>query len=267
MIFKTLLFYAIAVIAAVALFIGIRHAFKLRKKTFSVSHMLVGSLFCGVTIALVIILARLGFSEYVKFYVKSWMSTELYQIIVTALFFLLVGLARFFALDFFYFNRSKSDKGESFLAGYGYCGALIVGVYSLYIFIWLSLTSIGNKLTSFEDGAFLFEDGSVVSTFKGTYASALLVAFFMVYTALCLIIGEFMTQHSSLPYKKLSTFLIYSITALCEILMCSTFYFTVTKVSYIILILVSVVILALAALAVIFLYKYKEVLPYEKQFE
>ena len=267
MVVKTLLFYAVAVVAAVALFIGIRLAFKFRKKTLSVSHMLIGSLFCGVTIALVIILARLGFSSYVLYYVKAWVSTELYQLVVTALFFFLIGLARFFALDFFYFNRDKSDKGESFLAGYGFCGALIVGIYSLFIFVWLSVTSLGNKLTDFQDGAFLFEDGSVVSTFKATYAAVLLVAFFMIYTALCIIIAEFMSQHASLPYKKLSTVLVYGITSICEILMCSTFYYTVTKVSYVVLILVSVAIMALAAVAVIFLYKYKETLPYVKQFE
>lgn len=267
MVLKTLIFYAATLIVSLAALLGIGYAFKLRGRKLSKLHMTLGGVGFFAMLAAMFALMMAAFSEDAILYITAYMPEGLYKVLVGALFFAVISAVRYFALNLAYFNRGKCDNGESFLAGFGFCGCFLITFYSVYMFIFLAATAVGNTLISIDENGFLFKDGSVVPAFTQPSAVFLVAVVFIVYTVLCMIIGEFMTQHASLPYKKRSTFTVYSITAVCELIMCCTFLFSITEISTVAIIIISVLVAALAAGAVVLLYKYKEELPYEKQFD
>ena len=265
MITKSLIFYALAVIVGALTLVGTFFAFKMRKRKLMPLHILFGSLGFIVVLILMFILLMFAFSENSTVYMTALMPEFIYKLTVAILFFAAITALRYFVLNAVYFNNDKTDEGESFLAGFGLCGGLLVAVYSLFMFIMLATTSARSTLTSFDKSALYFADGSVISSFASPSSIMLVSVVFLVYTALCIIIGEFMTQHATLPYSKKSTLAVYLITALCEHIMISMFLFA-TK-STLAVAIVSVFLVILAGLAVALLYKYKEELPYNKQFE
>ncbi len=267
MITKSLIFYALGVLMAVAAVIGVFFAFKLRKKKLSPLHMLFGALGFIVMLILMFLLLMYAFSEETNTYMSAIFPELFYKLSVALLFFAAVSALRFFILNAVYFNKQKLNEGESFLAGYGICGALLVGIYSLFMFFMLLSASSRSTLEAFDENALFFKDGTVISSFASPSAIVLVVLIFAAYTALCLIIAEFMTQHATLPYKKTSTFIVYTITALCEHIMIAVFLFALSAISTVAIVIISVIMMLLAAGSVVLLYKYKEELPYNKQFE
>ncbi len=265
MIIKSLIFYALAVVIGVSLVIGTSFAFKIRKKKLMLLHTFFGALAFILMLVLMFLLMMFAFSENSTTYMSELMPELIYKLTVAFLFFAAVSAIRYFLLNAIYFNNDKINEGESFLAGYGLCGCVLVTLYSLFMFIMLLSASMRSSLVSFDNNALFFADGSVISSFASPLSVALVSLVFAVYTALCIIIAEFMTQHATLPYSKKSTLIVYLITAFCEHIMISVFLFA--SVSIIAVIVVSVVMMALAASAVALLYKYKEELPYNKQFE
>ncbi len=265
MIIKSLIFYAVAVLVGICLFIGISIAFRKRKKKLMPLHMFFGSLGFLAMLVLMFLLMMYAFSENSTVYMSEIMPEFIYKVSVAFLFFAAVSAIRYFVLNMVYFNRDKINEGESFLAGYGFCGCALITLYSFFMFIMLLTTSMRSELVSFDDNALFFADGSVISSFASPLSVVLVSLVFVAYTALCVIIAEFMTQHATLPYSKISTLIVYLITAFCEHIMISVFLFA--SVSIVAVIIVSVIMLVLAALAVALLYKYKEELPYNKQFE
>ena len=267
MVAKTLIFYALAVVVAVLAIFAVRFVFKRRGIRLMPLHMFLGCLGFVAMLVLMMLLVFFTFSKEVVMSVTGYIHEGVYKVLLGALFFSLISAIRYFALNFVYFNRGKTDEGESFLAGFGICGSLMVSVYSLYMFLFLASTANGNKLLFIDENGFAFADGAVVPAFGNSAAIPLVTVVFLVYTVLCLIIGEFMTQHAKLPYKRSSTATVYSITAFCELIMCCTVLFSISKISTVAIIIISVIVVALAGSAVFLLYKYKEELPYEKQFD
>ncbi len=267
MIIKTLVFYALAVIVAVLALVGVRFVFRRRNRSLMPLHMLFGCLGFIIMLALMFVLVLFAFSQETVMSVTGYIHEGVYKVLIGALFFILISAVRYFLLNAVYFNRGKLDAGESFLAGFGICGSLMVALYSLYMFFFLAFTASGNKLTSIDENGFAFADGSVVPAFENSAAIPLVTVVFLVYTVLCIIIAEFMSQHASLPYKKSSTAKVYTITSLCEMIMCCTVLFSISEISTLALVIISAIVVALAGLAVVLLYKYKEELPYEKQFD
>lgn len=265
MVTKSLIFYALAVLVGVLSFVGVSFAFKLRKRKLMPLHILFGALGFILMLVLMFMLIMFAFSHSSTTYMSELMPEFIYKLCVVILFFAAISAVRYFILNAVYFNREKVDEGESFLAGYGLCGCILVTVYSLFMFIMLLTTSMRTTLTSFDSSALYFADGSVISSFASPLSVALVSVVFIVYTALCIIIAEFMTQHATLPYSKKSTLIVYLITALCEHIMISVFLLAAK--STVAVVIVSVIMVLLAGLAVALLYKYKEELPYNKQFE
>lgn len=265
MITKSLIFYALAVVVGLFSFLGIIAAFKIRKKKLFPLHMFYGTLGFVIMLILMFLLMIFAFSENSTVYMSALMPEFIYKLTVALLFFAAISVVRYFLLNAIYFNKDKLEKGESFLAGYGFCGCALVTLYSLFMFIMLFTTSVRSELVSFDENALFFADGSVISSFASPLSVMLVSLVFVVYTALCIIIAEFMTQHATLPYSKKSTLIVYLITALCEHIMISVFLFASRSVPAVIII--SVIMVLLASGAVALLYKYKEELPYNKQFE
>lgn len=265
MITKSLIFYALAVIVGILSLVGVAFAFKLRKRKLMPLHILFGALGFILVLVFMFLLIMFAFSENSTNYMTELMPEFIYKLTVVILFFAAISAARYFVLNAVYFNNDKTNEGESFLAGYGFCGAALVTLYSLFMFVMLFTTSLRSSLTSFDKNALYFADGSVISSFATPSSVALVSVVFLVYTALCIIIAEFMTQHATLPYSKKSTLVVYLITALCEHIMISVFLFAAK--STLAVVIVSAILVLLAAGAVALLYKYKEELPYNKQFE
>ncbi len=265
MVTKSLIFYALAVIVGAISFVGVAFAFKMRKRKLMPLHILFGSLGFILMLVLMFMLMMFAFSHSSTTYMSELMPELIYKLCVAILFFAAISAIRYFILNAVYFNNNKTNEGESFLAGYGLCGCALITVYSLFMFIMLLSTSVRTTLTSFDKSALYFADGSVISSFAAPSSVALVSVVFIVYTALCVIIAEFMTQHATLPYSKKSTLVVYLITALCEHIMISVFLFAAK--STLAVIIVSVILVCLAGCAVALLYKYKEELPYNKQFE
>ena len=265
MITKSLIFYALAVILGVLTFIGVTYVFKKRQKKLMPLHIFFGSLGFILVLILMFMLMIFAFSPSSTTYMSEFMPELIYKLCVAILFFAAISAIRYFLLNAVYFNNDKTNEGESFMTGYGLCGCVLITVYSLFMFIMLLSTSLRTTLTFFDKSALYFADGSVISSFAAPSSVALVSVVFVVYTALCVIIAEFMTQHATLPYSKISTLVVYLITAFCEHMMISMFLFA-TK-STLAVVIVSVILVALAGCAVALLYKYKEELPYSKQFE
>ncbi len=265
MITKSLIFYALAIIIGVCAFVGIAIAFKIRKKKLMPLHIFFGSLGFIIMLVLMFLLIMFAFSENSTVYMSELMPEFIYKLTIVLMFFAAISALRYFVLNAVYFNKDKINEGESFLAGYGLCGCALITIYSVFMFIMLLTTSMRSTLTTFDENALYFADGSVISSFATPSSVALVSLVFVVYTALCIIIAEFMTQHATLPYNKKSTLIVYLITALCEHIMISVFMFAAK--STVAVIIVSAIMMLLSGLAVALLYKYKEELPYNKQFE
>ena len=265
MITKSLIFYAIAVIVGVCAFVGVAIAFKIRKKKLKPLHIFWGSLGFIIMLILMFLLIIFAFSENSTVYMSELMPEFIYKLTIVIMFFAAISALRYFVLNSIYFNKDKINQGESFLAGYGLCGCVLITLYSLFMFIMLLTTSMRSTLTKFDESALYFADGSVISSFAKPSSVALVSLVFVVYTALCIVIAEFMTQHSTLNYSKKRTLIVYLITAFCEHIMISVFMFSAK--STVAVIIVSVIMMLLSGLAVALLYKYKEELPYNKQFE
>lgn len=265
MVTKSLIFYALAVLIGILSFVGVAFAFKIRQKKLMPLHTLFGSLGFVLMLVLMFLLMMFAFSETSTDYMCALMPELVYKLGVVILFFAAISAIRYFILNAVYFNNGKINEGESFLAGYGLCGCTLVTIYSLFMFIMLLSASVRSTLTSFDKSALYFADGSVISSFAAPSSVALVSVVFIVYTALCIVIAEFMTQHATLPYSKKSTLMVYIITALCEHIMISVFLLAAK--STLAVVIVSVIMMLLAGFAVALLYKYKEELPYSKQFE
>ena len=156
----------------------------------------------------------------------------------------------------------------SFMAGYGLAGASVTAFYCLFMLVYVSYSAVTDKFVELTEGqALMFESGAGIAVFTPFVSHIFVIIIFAVYTALTLIIAEFMYQHAKLPYRKRSTFLMYIITNTCEILMICVILFASSKASAVTISIVCAVIAVLAALALTMLYKYKEELPYSKQFD
>lgn len=267
MLTKTLIFYAITFAVAAIVCVGLSFLFKRRDIKISKLHVCIGAVGFMIMLALVFWLGTLGFSEDVTMYIVEYMDVELYKVLAGALFFFIVIAIRYFALNFFYFNRDKDDKGRSFLTGFGFCGCALIAVYCLLMFGFIAVTAIGSKLESYNSGAFIFDDQTVISTFEDPTALLLVVLIFSVYTALCLIVGEFMSRHSTGTYKGLRTAFVYTVISLCEVVICSLFLFSSAVIPMYGTLIITVLVTAVALASVVYLYKYKEEKDYEKQFD
>ena len=90
-------------------------------------------------LVLMFLLVFFTFSQELVMSVTGYIHEGVYKVILGALFFTVISAVRYFALNFIYFNRGKTDEGESFLAGFGICGSLMIALYSLYMFVFLAL--------------------------------------------------------------------------------------------------------------------------------
>lgn len=268
MVIKAILFYLLSIITTAAIAYALVRVFAHQKKQLMPLHIFFGAGCFLVMVVIMLILMRFVFSENAIVFMTSYFPEAIYKIGIALMFFAAVCAARYFILNAVYFNRDKSNAGESFLAGYGICGAVLVSVYCLFMLITVICACVRSNYVSLgNDSTLLFKDGTVISVFLPLSSHFLITLFFALYTALCTIIGEFMNQHANLCYKAKTTFIVYSITAACELIMAATFVFAVSSASPVVILIVAAVLVALAVLAVRLLYKYKEELPYEKQFD
>lgn len=268
MIIKAVLCYgASALIIAAAVF-AVIYFFKLTKRRLSALHTFIGALSFVAVLIIMFPLMMYAFSENSTAYMTSIMPEGIYKISIAVLFFLLVGLLRFFAVNKIYFNRYKNDEGMSFMAGYGLAGGILIGLYCLFMFLYVVITSCLHNFSSLTEGqTLLFENGTGISVFTPFSSHIFAAVIFAVYTALIMITASFMDQHAKLPYRIHSTLLMYAITCTCEILMICIILFAWSKTNPAAISIVCTIIAALAALALRMLYKYKAELPYNKQFD
>lgn len=268
MIIKALASYGISVLLTAATAVAFVLFFNrtgIRRRTL---HILLGAIvFIAIIICMFFVL-MFAFSENSTVYMTSMMDEGTYKISVAIIFFYLIGLIRYFVINAAYFNKGKNDSGMSFMAGYGLTASMIYGLYCLFMFIYISVTACMHKFMGISDGqALMFDDGTGISVFTPFLSHIFIAIVFALYAVLIMIIAYFMDQHSKLPYKKHSTVLMYIITNACEILMISVILFAVSKISPIVISVICVFTTALAAVALRMLYKYKEELPYNRQFD
>lgn len=268
LIINAILCYGASVLIASAAIFAVIYFFKKTKRRLSVLHTLLGALSFIAVIITMFLLMMYAFSENSTAYISALMPIGVYKITIAVLFFFAVGLLRYFAVNALYFSRGKEDNGMSFMAGYGLAGASVAALYCLFMFMYVSYSAVTDKFVALTEGqALMFESGAGIAVFTPFVSHIFVIIIFAVYTALTLIIAEFMDQHAKLPYRKRSTFLMYIITNTCEILMTCVILFASSKVSELTISIVCAVIAVLAALALTMLYKYKEELPYSKQFD
>ena len=268
MIAKALICYALSVVLAVAAVVALCFYFKKANIRLSFAHLAIGTLSFIAVIAGMLFLIIFAFSEESVTYMKEIMSEAFYKIAVAVLFFAAICVIRYFVLNALYFQKERESKGSSFLAGYGLGGVLIIAVYCLFSFIYVGLTALSTEfLTLSSESVLHFKDSTVISVFTPFESHIFVTLVFVVYTALMLITAQFMTQHANLPYKWKHTLVMYLLTTFCEICMTCIFLFAVSRINYIAIIIIALVLMALAGVSVKLLYKYKEVLPYDKQFE
>ena len=258
---------ASVLIIAAAVFLILLFLKKTGRRLYAL-HIALGALSFTAVLTGMFILMMYAFSESSTAYMSALMPEAAYKISVAVIFFLLVGLIRYFVINAVYFNRYKQDEGMSFMTGYGLAGCIITALYCLFMFIYVSVTACMHGFIQLYEGQILmFEGGSEISVFTPFYSHIFVAIIFGVYALLVVIIAYFMDQHAKLPYKMHSTFLMYVITNTCEILMVCLILFASSKINTLIISIVCIVIAALAALSVRMLYKYKEELPYSKQFD
>lgn len=268
MIAKALICYALSVIVAVAAVFLLRFYFKKIKMRFSFAHMALGMLSFIAVIVGMLVLIMFAFSEENTAYMTALMSESFYKIAIAVIFFTLICLARYFILNAVYFSRDKESKGTSFLAGYGFGGIFIIAVYCLFSFIYVAYAALTSDFVALTSESVLhFADSTVISVFTPFESHVLITLVFVIYTALMLVTAQFMTQHANLPYKWNHTLVMYLLTSFCEICMTCIFLFAVSRIHYIAIIMIALILAVLSALSVKLLYRYKEVLPYQKQFE
>ena len=268
MIINAILCYGASVLIAATAILAVIYFFKKTKRRLSVLHTFLGALSFIVVLIVMFLLMMYAFSENSTAYMSALMPIGVYKITIAALFFFIVGLLRYFAVNALYFLRGKEDKGMSFMTGYGLSGASVAALYCLFMLVYVSYSTVTDKFVGLTEGqALMFESGAGIAVFTPFISHIFVILIFVVYTALILIIAGFMDQHAKLPYRKRSTFLMYIITNSCEILMACVILFASSKVSTVTISIVCAVIAVLAALALTMLYKYKEELPYSKQFD
>lgn len=241
--------------------------FKKTGKRFSLLHSFYGGLAFVVMLVAMFALMLYAFSETSTMYMTAMMPEGVYKITVALLFFTAICLIRYFAVNSAYFSNNKTDKGYSFLVGYGLSGGIAVAVYCVFMLIHVLSCAVSSDFIGIEESMLLFESGARIDVFEPFYAHVFVALIFIVYTGLMLIMSMFMDQHANLPYKKKTTIMMYSMITCCELLVICIVLFASTKISAIAIAVISVIIVALAALALRLLYKYKEELPYSKQFD
>ncbi len=266
MVIKSLIFYALTVIVSVAAFFAILLGMKKRKKQLRPLHMFLGFIGFLVMLALMFLVIIFAFSKSSVLYMTAFLPEGIYKVAVAILFFMLLGIIRHFVLSAIYFDRDKTDEGESFLLGFGFSGGAIVAIYSLFMFFTVLSTAITDKFTQFKDGTMLFENGSIIAIFTPLYAHILIAVLFAFYSVLCIAISEFMTRLSSYRYKITKTLTVYSIISVCEIITLCSVLFALNALSVLICLIVSVASAVVSVLTVVYLYKYKEESPYKNQF-
>ena len=268
MVINALICYAVSVLISAAAAAAVIFFMKRRGARLSALHMLFGALSFILVIIGMTALMLYAFSENSTAYITAVMPESVYKLSIASAFFIVIGLVRYFAVNAVYFNRYKEENGISFMAGYGLAGSAITALYCLFMLVYVSVTAVSHKFTGMNAGqALTFEGGSNISVFTPLISHVFAAAIFGVYAALIMIIACFMDQHARLPYRKSSTLLMYIITCGCEILMLCVILFAAAKASAAVICTVCVVIAGLAGLALRMLYKYKEELPYNRQFD
>lgn len=268
LIINALLCYALSVLVTVGTIAAFKLFFRRAGLKFRPSHIAIGFVcFAAVMICMFLVL-MFAFSENSTVYMTAMMDESIYKISVAIIFFFIVGLMRYFIVNAAYFNKDKNDSGMSFMAGYGITATVIYGFYCLFMFIYILITACTQGFVGISEGqALMFDDGTGISVFTPFFSHIFIAVVFAVYAVLTMVIAYFMDQHSKLPYKKSSTVLMYIITNACEILVISVVLFAISKISPIAISIVCILVTVLAALAVRMLYKYKEELPYDRQFD
>jgi len=258
-------FVATLVIVAALVFIGL--FFKRTHKKMYISHAFIGAGAFFLVVIGMFILFMYAFSKQNTEYINALMPEWIYKTSIVFIYFAVVGIIRYFALNCVYFNNCKTDKGISFIAGYGIAGGVVVALYCFIMMIHILITSISSELLSFDGTIFCYDSGARISVLTPFVSHIYVALVFTVYAGLMLVISLYMEQHAALPYKPFATFKMYIITHGSELLIISIFLFLMSKISALAIALICVVIVALAATALVLLYKYKEELPYSKQFD
>lgn len=268
MILNALLCYAVAAALPVAALIAAVLFLKKSGKKISALHTFIGAVSFIVMLAGMFALMLFAFAEMNVVYMTAYMSEAFYKILVTVIFFLAVGVVRYYVLNAVYFNRYKEDNGVSFLLGYGICGGLIISLYCLFMFFLTLCTSLSSPLVQLsEESVLIFESGSNISVFTPFYAHILFAVIFVLYCAFMLVLSMFMTYRSAHPYKWYSTLGMYITIQLCELLAVMMILFASTSISPLALVVIFVLLTVVSALTVKLLYRYKDEQPYTKQFE
>lgn len=268
MIFSAIICYlAAAILPVAALLLAVRILKKHGKKIF-LSYSLIGALFFVIMLVGMFALMFYAFSKDAVAAVTAFLPESIYKIALALVFFTVIGLVRYLALNKCYFGNFKEEKGISFLFGYGICGGIAVSVYCVFMALHILFTSIATPLVSLsEQAVLLFENGARISVFTPFYSHIAISAVFVIYFALMIVIALFMSLHSAHPYKWQSTLRMYLFTHASELLAVLTLLFASSSVNPVVIAAICIIMLALSALSVKFLYKYQEELPYDKQFE
>lgn len=268
MIIKAIVSYIIAAAVPIfSLFLLLKFLNKSGKKI-SALHTFIGALSFIAVLVGMFVLMIFAFSQNTTQSMTVYMSEGVYKITVSLLFFIALGIARYFLLNALYFNRYKENDGISFFLGYGICGGLVVSAYCIFMFFLVLFTALSSPFEALTDQSVLiFESGAKISAFTPFYAHILFSVIFVLYSVIMLVISMFMDFHSAHPYKKSSTFIMYLLTHICEILATMILLFATTSVSPIAIVIIFVCLTVLSALSVKLLYKYKEESAYDKQFE
>lgn len=268
MIFSAIICYILAALLPVAaLLLAVRILKKYGKKVY-ISHSFIGALFFILMLVGMFALMLYAFSKDVVATVTAFVPEGIYKITLALVFFTVIGLIRYFALNKCYFGNFKEEKGISFLFGYGICGGVAISAYCVFMALHILFTSIATPFVSIsEQAVLLFENGARISVFTPFYSHIAMSVVFVIYFALMIVIALFMAMHSAHPYKWQATFRMYLLTHLSELLAVVTLLFASSSVNPVVIAVICVVMLVLSALSVKFLYKYQEELPYDKQFE
>ena len=268
MIAKLLICYALAILLAVAGTIALKIYFKKNNIRFSVLNFLAGiASFVAILFAMLMFIMY-AFSEESTLYMTAFMSEAVYKIAAAILFLVLVGILRYFLLNAIYFSKGREAQGSSFLAGFGMTGVYLIAFYCLFSFAFVAFTAANAPLITLTlESTLRFADHTIIPVFTPFESHVFVTILFLIYTALMLVTARFMTQHANLPYKWTHTLVMYLLTAFCEVCATAIILFAVAKMSYIWLIVIVAILAVLSGISVRLLYKYKDELPYEKQFD
>ncbi len=265
MIINALFSYGLAAAAVAAAYFGAAYFLKRTGRRVHAGFLISGILAFFAAVFGLYMLIAFAFSESSTAYMGELMPKSVYMISVVVIFFILLGLLRYFILNAALFDRDRERQGVSFLAGFGLAGGTAAAIYCLFMFAYIAFTAATSRFTGITpDGALNFENNETISVITPLYSHVFFILALICYAVLMLEAARFMEKHARYPFSAAKTFGIYLLLTVCESTMACVLIFSRATIAVFV---ICAVVCAVFAAAVELLYRYRKEQAYDRQFE